>query len=109
MRAPDCCGCRSPEAVRTAAHPAFVSTTGLTLSMTAARRNRAAPSRVDVPSRFDGEASMMALGVYCIVAGTGMAAGSLWSRRYRPVLEMMGGGLFLAGLGFAGANFALAS
>ncbi|SDM99593.1 hypothetical protein SAMN05216360_10511 [Methylobacterium phyllostachyos] len=52
---------------------------------------------------------MMSLGVYCIVAGTGMAAGSLWSRRYRAVLEMMGGGLFLAGLGFAGANFALAS
>lgn len=52
---------------------------------------------------------MMSLGVYCGVAGIGMAAGSLWYPRYRAILEVMGGSLFLAGLGFAGANFALAS
>ncbi|MCJ2050187.1 hypothetical protein [Methylobacterium sp. J-070] len=57
----------------------------------------------------DGEAIMMSLGVYCGVAGIGMAAGSLWYPRYRAILEVMGGSLFLAGLGFAGANFALAS
>ncbi len=52
---------------------------------------------------------MMALGVFCVVAGAGMAAGSLWSPRYRAILEVIGGSLFLAGLGFAGAEFALAS
>ncbi|MEL6059240.1 MULTISPECIES: hypothetical protein [unclassified Methylobacterium] len=52
---------------------------------------------------------MMSLGVFCVVAGTSMAAGSLWSPRYRAILEVMGGSLFLAGLGFAGATFALAS
>ena len=52
---------------------------------------------------------MMSLGVFCVVAGVSMAAGSLWSPRYRAVLEVMGGSLFLAGLGFAGADFVLAS
>ena len=52
---------------------------------------------------------MMSLGVFCVVAGVGMAAGSLWSPRYRAVLEVMGGSLFVAGLSFAGADFVLAS
>jgi hypothetical protein len=55
------------------------------------------------------EANMMSLGVFCVVAGVSMAAGSLWTPRYRAILEVMGGSLFLAGLGFAGANLALAS
>jgi hypothetical protein len=59
--------------------------------------------------RKTAEAAMMSLGVFCVVAGTSMAAGSLWSARYRAILEVMGGSLFLAGLGFAGATFALAS
>ncbi|MBP1180657.1 hypothetical protein [Methylobacterium sp. PvR107] len=57
----------------------------------------------------DVEAIMMALGVFCVVAGVSMAAGSLWSPRYRAILEVMGGSLFLAGLGLAGADLALAS
>jgi hypothetical protein len=52
---------------------------------------------------------MMSLGVFCVVAGTCMATASLWSSRYRALLEVMGGSLFLAGLGFAGATFALAA
>ena len=52
---------------------------------------------------------MMSLGVFCVVAGVGRAAGSLWSPRYRAVLEVMGGSLFMVGLGFAGADFVLAS
>ena len=55
------------------------------------------------------EANMMSLGVFCVVAGVSVAAGSLWTPRYRAILEVMGGSLFLAGLGFAGANLALAS
>ncbi|GJE40410.1 hypothetical protein [Methylobacterium persicinum] len=50
---------------------------------------------------------MIPLGVFCIVAGAGIVAGSLWTRRQRPVFEMVGGGLFLAGLGLAGAAFVL--
>jgi hypothetical protein len=60
-------------------------------------------------SLIDTGAIMMALGVFCVVAGVSMAAGSLWSPRYRAVLEVMGGSLFLAGLGFAGADLTLAS
>lgn len=60
-------------------------------------------------SLVDVEANMMSLGVFCVVAGVSMAAGSLWTSRYRAILEVMGGSLFLAGLGFAGANLALAS
>ena len=60
-------------------------------------------------SLIDVEAIMMPLGVFCVVAGVSMAAGSLWSPRYRAVLEVMGGGLFIVGLGFAGADFVLAS
>ena len=52
---------------------------------------------------------MMALGVFCIVAGVSMAAGSLWTRRYRAVLEVISGSLLVVGLGFAGADFVLAS
>ena len=52
---------------------------------------------------------MMSLGVFCVVAGIGMAAGSLWAPRYRALLEVMGGSLFVAGLGFAGADFILAA
>ncbi|MDP4006221.1 hypothetical protein [Methylobacterium sp. NEAU K] len=52
---------------------------------------------------------MMSLGVFCVVAGIGLVVGSLWSARYRAILEVMGGSLFLAGLGFAGADLALAS
>lgn len=52
---------------------------------------------------------MMSMGMFCVVAGVGLVAGSLWSRRYRALLEVMGGSLFLVGLGFAGADFALAS
>ena len=55
------------------------------------------------------EAAMMSMGMFCVVAGVGLVAGSLWSRRYRALLEVMGGSLFLVGLGFAGADFALAS
>ena len=57
----------------------------------------------------DGEAVMLGLGVFCVVAGTGLAVGSLWSPRYRAILEVIGGSLFLAGLGCAGADLALAS
>jgi hypothetical protein len=60
-------------------------------------------------SLIDVEAIMMPLGVFCVAAGVSMAAGSLWSPRYRAVLEVMGGSLFVAGLGFAGADFVLAS
>ncbi|MCJ2019555.1 hypothetical protein MKK84_19305 [Methylobacterium sp. E-065] len=60
-------------------------------------------------SLVDVEAIMMSLGVFCVVAGVSMAASSLWSSRYRAILEVMGGGLFVAGLGFAGADFVLAS
>lgn len=52
---------------------------------------------------------MMALGVFCVVTGTSLAVASLWAPRYRAILEVMGGGLFLAGLGCAGADLALAS
>lgn len=52
---------------------------------------------------------MMSLGAFCVVTGIGLVAGSLWFRRYRAILEVMGGSLFLVGLGFAGADFALAS
>ena len=52
---------------------------------------------------------MMSLGVFCIVAGVSMAAGSLWAPRYRAILEVMGGSMFVVGLGFAGADFVLAS
>jgi hypothetical protein len=52
---------------------------------------------------------MMGLGVFCVVAGAGLAAASLWAPRHRALLEGMGGGLFLAGLGCAGADLALAS
>jgi hypothetical protein len=47
------------------------------------------------------------LGVYCLVTGAGVAVAARWSPRYRPVFEMMGGGLVLAGLGLAGAGFVL--
>lgn len=60
-------------------------------------------------SLIDVEAIMMLLGVFCVVAGVSMAVGSLWSPRYRAILKVMGGGLFVVGLGFAGADFALAS
>jgi ABC-type transport system involved in cytochrome c biogenesis permease subunit len=53
------------------------------------------------------EATMISLGVVCVVAGVGTIAGSLWTRRKRPVFEMIGGGLFLAGLGLAGSAFIL--
>jgi hypothetical protein len=52
---------------------------------------------------------MLSLGVYCVVSGLVLAVGSLWSRRHRPVLEALGGSLFLVGLGFAGADFVLVS
>ena len=52
---------------------------------------------------------MLSLGVFCVVSGVAVAVGSLWSRRYRPVLEAIGGSLFLVGLGFAGADFVLVS
>lgn len=60
-------------------------------------------------SLINVEAIMMPLGVFCVVAGISMATGSLWSPRYRAILEVMGGGLFVVGLGFAGADFVLAS
>lgn len=60
-------------------------------------------------SLIDAEATMLLLGVYCAVSGLALAAGSLWSQRHRPVLEAIGGSLFLAGLGFAGADFVLVS
>lgn len=60
-------------------------------------------------SLIDVEAILMPLGVFCVVAGVSMAAGSLRSPRYRAILEVMGGGLFIAGLGFAGADIVLAS
>jgi Na+/phosphate symporter len=50
---------------------------------------------------------MMSLGVFCIVAGAIIVAASRWTRRQRPVFEAIGGGLFLMGLGLAGAAFAL--
>ncbi|MCJ2093892.1 hypothetical protein MKK67_15535 [Methylobacterium sp. J-072] len=66
-------------------------------------------NRVVLASRVDGEAVMMGLGVFCVVAGTSLAAASLWAPRYRALLEGMGGCLFLVGLGCAGADLALAS
>ncbi len=50
---------------------------------------------------------MMMLGVYCIVTGACVAVAARRSVRHRAVFETMGGGLFLAGLGLAGAGFAL--
>jgi hypothetical protein len=52
---------------------------------------------------------MMGWGGFCVVAGAGLAAASLWAPRHRALLEGMGGCLFLAGLGCAGADLALAS
>ncbi|MBE7201081.1 MAG: hypothetical protein INR70_25210 [Parafilimonas terrae] len=52
---------------------------------------------------------MMSLGVLCFVAGVGMAAGSDRFPRHQSLLEVIGGSLFVAGLGFAGADFALVS
>ena len=50
---------------------------------------------------------MVLLGVYCSVTGAAVAIAARWSVRHRPLFETMGGGLFLAGLGLAGASFAL--
>lgn len=58
-------------------------------------------------SEKGGEATMVLLGVYCIVTGACVAVAARWSARYRPLFETMGGGLFLMGLGLAGANFIL--
>lgn len=50
---------------------------------------------------------MMSLGVFCIVSGAGTVAASLRAPRQRQLFEVMGGGLLVVGLGFAGAAFAL--
>ncbi|QGY04773.1 hypothetical protein MMSR116_24850 [Methylobacterium mesophilicum SR1.6/6] len=60
-------------------------------------------------SLIDTEASMLSLGLFCFVAGVGLAASSDRFPRHKAILEAMGGSLFVAGLGFAGADFALAS
>jgi hypothetical protein len=52
---------------------------------------------------------MILLGALSVAAGIGLAAASLRSPRHRALLELAGGGLFLVGLGLAGANLALAS
>ena len=79
------------------------------LSTTHWGRNLSGSGAVVSAARFDREAGMMGLGVFCVAAGTGLVAASLWAPRYRALLERMGGCLFLAGLGFAGADLALAS
>ncbi len=58
-------------------------------------------------SLINAEAIMIALGVYCVVAGASMAAVAKWFVQYRAILETFGGSLFLAGLGCAGAGLAL--
>jgi hypothetical protein len=51
---------------------------------------------------------MLSLGMLCAAVGTRMAVASLQFPRYRAALEVVGGSLFVAGLGLAGAILTLA-
>jgi hypothetical protein len=51
---------------------------------------------------------MLSFGLLCVAVGTRMAVASLQFPRYRAVLEVMGGSLFVVGLGFSGAILTLA-
>jgi hypothetical protein len=51
---------------------------------------------------------MLSLGMFCVAVGTRMAVASLEFPRFRTVLEVMGGSLFVVGLGLAGAVLKLA-
>ncbi|MHB2211528.1 hypothetical protein [Methylobacterium sp. CM6257] len=51
---------------------------------------------------------MLSLGTFFVAAGASMAVASLNLPRYRAVLEVIGGSLFVVGLGLAGAILTLA-